>query len=151
MVSPDGRWVASNGRTRAVVWEVDKLKARYVRPHPKSPNNGPIAVAPTSDRLAVGHGTKIDLWGIHDPRAGPGIERAQVTGVGARTSRPTAAPSEPPPATGTVRSWDAATGTLRHTYNWGLGKLYTAAFAPDGLVGAAGTADGQIVLWDLEE
>jgi WD40 repeat protein len=49
-----------------------------------------------------------------------------------------------------VRTWDAATGKERTRYEFGIGKLYCAAFAPDGLTCAAGGDNGQVVLWDAE-
>ncbi len=150
-VSPGGDWVASNGRSRAVVWDLPGLRPRFARKHTKSLNNGPVAFAPAGDRLAVAHGTKVDLWAFADKLA-PTVELAghklpvwgvgfTADGRGVRTAS----------SDGTVRSWDATTGRARRAYDWGLGKLYAAAFAPDGLVGAAGTADGKVVLWDLDD
>ena len=52
---------------------------------------------------------------------------------------------------GTVRLWEAATGTERHRYDFGIGKVYSACFAPDGLTCAAGGESGQVVIWDVDE
>jgi WD40 repeat protein len=51
---------------------------------------------------------------------------------------------------GTSRFWDAATGAELRVFDWGLGVLATAAFAPDGLTCAAGSAKGKVVVWDLD-
>ena len=51
---------------------------------------------------------------------------------------------------GTSRFWDAATGAALRVFDWGLGVLATAAFAPDGLTCAAGSAKGKVVVWDLD-
>ena len=51
---------------------------------------------------------------------------------------------------GTSRFWDAATGKQLRVFDWGLGVLAEAAFAPDGLTCAAGSAKGKVVVWDLE-
>jgi WD40 repeat protein len=52
---------------------------------------------------------------------------------------------------GTVCLWDLARGELVRTLDWKLGKLVSVAFAPDGAVGAAGTEDGRVVVWDVDE
>jgi WD40 repeat protein len=39
---------------------------------------------------------------------------------------------------------------LDHKLNWRLGPLQCVAFSPDGSLGAAGSQDGRILLWDAE-
>ena len=51
---------------------------------------------------------------------------------------------------GTVCLWDLENGELVRTLDWKLGKLVSVAFSPDGSVGAAGTEDGQVVVWDVD-
>jgi len=52
---------------------------------------------------------------------------------------------------GTVCVWNAGPFTLKDVFEWKVGKLVSVAFAPDGTIGAAGTEDGQVVLWDVDE
>jgi WD40 repeat protein len=52
---------------------------------------------------------------------------------------------------GTVCLWDVDNRKLLRTLDWKLGKLVSVAFAPDGSLGAAGTEDGQVVVWDVDE
>jgi WD40 repeat protein len=52
---------------------------------------------------------------------------------------------------GTVCLWNLETRELVRTLDWKLGKLMSIAFAPDGSIGAAGTEDGQVVVWDVDE
>lgn len=52
---------------------------------------------------------------------------------------------------GTVCLWDVDNQKLLRTLDWKLGKLVSVAFAPDGGLGAAGTEDGQVVVWDVDE
>lgn len=51
--------------------------------------------------------------------------------------------------TNPVRLFDAESGQVVRTYDWGVG-LWGLAFTPDGQLGAAGTDDGRVVLWDCD-
>lgn len=50
-----------------------------------------------------------------------------------------------------VKVYDLATLTLRHKWNWQLGPLWSVVYSADGTLGAAGSEDGRIVLWDVDE
>ncbi|MCE9563704.1 MAG: hypothetical protein K8U57_16810 [Planctomycetes bacterium] len=50
----------------------------------------------------------------------------------------------------TSRFWDAATGAELRMFQWQIGRIVTAAFAPDGLTCAAGSVDGRVVVWDID-
>lgn len=51
---------------------------------------------------------------------------------------------------GTVTFWDADKLTQLRTLDWKVGKLVSLAFSPDGALGAAGTEDGKVVVWDVD-
>ncbi len=51
---------------------------------------------------------------------------------------------------GTVWFWDPTTFRPLTTFDWKLGKLVSVAFATDGSIAAAGTEDGQVVVWDVD-
>ena len=49
-----------------------------------------------------------------------------------------------------VKLYDLNTLKLIHKYNWKVGGLGCVAFSPDGTLGAAGSFDGRIVVWDVD-
>lgn len=51
---------------------------------------------------------------------------------------------------GTVTFWDANTCEQIRTFDWQAGPLVSLAFGADGALGAAGTRDGTIVVWDVD-
>jgi len=51
---------------------------------------------------------------------------------------------------GAVRLYDAETWRAVRQYDWGVGALRCLAFSPDGTLGAAGRAGGQVVVWDCD-
>lgn len=50
-----------------------------------------------------------------------------------------------------VKLYDVETLKLRAKYNWKVGALSCVTFSPDGMLGAAGSEDGRIVLWDVDD
>jgi WD40 repeat protein len=49
-----------------------------------------------------------------------------------------------------VKVYDVPTLRLRHKYQWKVGPLNSVAYSPDGLLGAAGSQEGKVVVWDVE-
>lgn len=50
-----------------------------------------------------------------------------------------------------VKLYDRATLRLTAKFNWKVGALMCLAFSSDGMLGAAGSYDGRIVVWDVDE
>jgi WD40 repeat protein len=50
----------------------------------------------------------------------------------------------------TVKFYDTSTWALASTFTWKVGKMRCLAFSPDGLVAAAGSETGQVVVWDYD-
>ena len=49
-----------------------------------------------------------------------------------------------------MKFWDAATGRERASFRWPIGKVFSLAYAPDGLRLAAGGDSGRVVVWDVD-
>ena len=45
--------------------------------------------------------------------------------------------------------WDTSSWQRLSSLDFGIGRVNVLAFSPDGLLGAVGTTDGRVVLWDL--
>jgi WD40 repeat protein len=50
-----------------------------------------------------------------------------------------------------VKVYDLETLKLVHKWTWKLGPLQSVAYSPDGTLGAAGSEDGRVVVWDVDE
>jgi WD40 repeat protein len=50
-----------------------------------------------------------------------------------------------------VKVYDLGTLKQVHKWTWKLGPLRSVAYSPDGTLGAAGSDDGRVVVWDVDE
>ncbi|WP_439620616.1 WD40 repeat domain-containing protein [Gemmata sp.] len=155
--SPDGRLVAANNCHAAGVWNPATGERLKWLKRPAGNHRGAVRFSPDGAVLALARGKFVDLWAIE-----------LKVGVSARlTATLTAGTGRQPAvwalgwsadsrvlmtagADGFVRFWDAAAGREIRSFAWGLGKVYCAAFSPDGLTCAAGGESGQVVVWDVD-
>jgi WD40 repeat protein len=104
-------------------------------------------------RLAVAYqSTTAAVFDLTDPSAKPvllrGHNNKQVRAIGfAPDGRTVVTVGND----GTSRFWDAVGGGQLRVFDWGVGVLAVAAFAPDGLTCAAGSDKGQVVVWDIDQ
>ena len=50
----------------------------------------------------------------------------------------------------TVQLFDTATWEVARTFTWKLGRMRSVAFSPDGMLAAAGSDTGKVVVWDVD-
>jgi WD40 repeat protein len=50
----------------------------------------------------------------------------------------------------TVKLYDTTRWQMAHAFDWGIGRLRSIAFSPDGSLAAAGGDKGQIIVWDFD-
>lgn len=50
----------------------------------------------------------------------------------------------------TVKLYDAESGQFARGYDWDVGRMRSVAFSPDGLLAAAGSDTGKVVVWDVD-
>lgn len=50
----------------------------------------------------------------------------------------------------TVKLYDTSNWSLANTYTWDVGRMRSVAFSPDGLLAAAGSDTGKVVVWDVD-
>lgn len=50
----------------------------------------------------------------------------------------------------TVKLYDTASGALARAFTWDVGRMRSVAFSPDGLLAAAGSDTGKVVVWDVD-
>lgn len=147
--APDGRWVAANGPLRAVVWDRATGAVRRQISHPNTNALTVVAFAPDG-RLAFTHSKVVEIHSLDEDGSDPVVLVGHTLFVRAIGFTPDGGTVMTAASDGTVRFWDARTGAPGRVFDWGIGRVYSAAFAPGGLTCAAGGEKGQIVVWDVD-
>ena len=146
-ISPDGRLLASGADDHtARLWDLasrESLATFKHRAHLQW-----VAFSPNGHTLATAAGKTVFLWDARTHRKIRSLtgHAKSVTGVAFLSDvRLLTCGTD-----GTVRLWDSEEGELA-CHDWEIGAVNNVAVAPDGLTAAAGAAQGDIVVWDLED
>jgi WD40 repeat protein len=151
--SPDGGLLAMSNKHIAQIWHAGTLKRTRLIRSATTNNHGTVRFSPDGQRLAIAYSKWVEVWPVAGEE-GPLLTFAAGTGrspiiwavhwTADGHSLLTAGND------GCVRMWDANAGTELKAFDWKLGKLYCAAFSPDGLTCAACSEKGQVVVWDVD-
>lgn len=149
--SPNGKWIAGHGPFRAVIWDRAKPdKPVRMIPHMLEPDFLTcLAFSPDSERLAIGFERNAEIHPVRG-KAKPVALKGHTRFVRAVGFTPDGRTLMTACGDGLARLWNADTGELLRAYDFGIGRLYSGAFSPDGLTCAAGGETGDIVVWDVE-
>lgn len=150
--SPDGKLLATNTKRRVALWNPATGELIRILRDGRGSHRGKVRFSSNGTRLAFAYGKWAEMRSLHDDappvtvQAGTGRFPAVWAVNWSADSRGLMTAS----SDGVVRFWDTATGAQLRAFEWNIGKLYCAAFSPDGLTCAACGQNGQIIVWDMD-
>jgi WD40 repeat protein len=143
ILPPGGRplYVTRDARTGKVVTEVPGTGDGFHSP----------VISPDRHLIAGRRGVWVGVFRADDLGAEPvklrNDSRKEFTGLAFHPSgRFLAATSNDQ----TVKLYDTTTWAVAEAYSWGIGRLRSVAFSPDGMLAAAGGDAGKVVVWDVD-
>jgi WD40 repeat protein len=152
-VSPDGLLLATSTTFHTRVWRLDALTPIQTLRCTSTNSRGAVRFDPEGQRVANAVGKWVEVWPLEEAKE-PLVRFAAGTGrspiIWAVNWSADGKSLLTAGNDGCVRMWDAVTEAELKTFDWQLGKLYCAAFSPDGLTCAACSEKGQVVVWDVD-
>lgn len=150
-VSPDGKRLAASGGIdgNPTVMVIDARTADRVRDFtPPGPQTRHLVFAPDSRTLAAVNAKRVFLY-PPEPST-PRLTLPHPKQANAVAFTPDGRRILSTCHDGQLRIWDAATGKLLTSYDWGIGQTTAVAVSPDGLTAATAGQKGQIAVFDLD-
>jgi WD40 repeat protein len=147
--SPDGRWLVANGTLCAVVWDRETREVRRVIDHARADALTVVNFSPDSQRVSLSFDKHAEIHAL-EGKGKPVALTGHKLAVRAIVFTPDGRTVMTAGSDGTVRFWDPETGAPIRTFDWGIGRVYSAAISADGLLCAAGGEKGQVVVWDVD-
>jgi WD40 repeat protein len=153
--SADGALLAMTTCQAAGVWRTADRKRLLSLRSAKTNSRGAVRISPDVRKVAIAYGKWVEVWPVAENESGPlvrieaGTGRAPIIWTVNWTADGNALLTAG--NDGFVRVWDSTSGAELKAFDWKIGKLYCAAFSPDGLTCAACGAKGQVVIWDVDE
>lgn len=148
--SPSGEQVAVNVLAEAAIHSRTTGERLQTLAHTHSLQHGPIKFSPDGNRIAVGYRNAV---AIHPVEAGT-TEIITCTGhkkvVWGASWSADGRTLFTGSADGTARQWNPDTGEELKAFEWGIGEIRSTAFSSDGLLGAAASKEGKVIVWDLD-
>jgi WD40 repeat protein len=150
--SADGTLLATSNAHACQLWRTADQKLVRTLRAASTNSRGAVRISPDGGRVALSYGRTVEV-GPAAAEPGPVVKFAAGAGrlvVWAVNWTADGKALLTAGNDGFVRMWDAATGAELKAFEWGIGKLYCAAFSPDGLTCAACSSKGQVVVWDVD-
>jgi hypothetical protein len=149
--SSDGQWAVGRPGSATELFFLNVADESWQRTGPLPARVHAVAWCPDGRTVVAGLTAGIALADASTGRLTARSDQAggPVAAVAAHPHRPLllAAAGE------SVHSWRYDDGLLTplRSFDWQIGRVTGIAIAPDGMLAAAGGADGQVAVWDLED
>ncbi|MBY0457328.1 MAG: WD40 repeat domain-containing protein [Gemmataceae bacterium] len=146
-VTDHGRWWENPMRLEVRDAGTSEVRARGTYPYSYAAR---LAFAPNADQLAGINDAAVLVWSLPaggDPRLVRNDSRKHFTAL---AYHPTGHRLFVTSNDETVHVFDTHSLERATRYTWQLDKLSAVAVSPDGTLAAAGSANGDVVVWDLD-
>jgi WD40 repeat protein len=148
--SPSGETIAVNLQDHAAIYEASTTHRIQEFAHPHSHQHGPIKFSPDGNRIAIGYLRVVSVRSVAGHTAPPVECKGHKKAVWAASWSTDGRTLYTGSADGTARQWNPDTGEELKAFEWGIGEIRSTAFSSDGLLGAAASKDGKVIVWDLD-
>jgi WD40 repeat protein len=146
--SPDGTLLASGASDGiAILWGLKRREALLAVKH--TGHVFSVAFSPDGRLLATASGNSVRLIDVARRKPIRGQLRGHRNGVRAVAFTP-AGELASVSLDGTVRFWDARSRKPGRVFDWGIGPLRCLGFSPGGMLAAAASINGHVVVWDVD-